>query len=193
MKIKVKEIIETCAILLQMEHVLAHESISGTGGQDADAAREAERDIGILLRCLNLTVNEAATEYFPLKRTETVESNGRIAFSALSRPPVDIYAVKIGGASAAFKLYPSELITHAGTAEVTYSYLPEKAELFSEIEYEEGKLTARVLAYGTAAQYSLICALYEEALMWDRRYKNSITAAQRTVHAVRLPQRRWLS
>lgn len=193
MKINMKETIKLCAVLLQLENVLALNNVSGEEGMLTDGEKlEAEKELNLLLRCANLACHETASEYIHLLAFETFETkDGRIEYTAFKRQPVDIYAVKKDGAACRFKLYPSELITSPGSVEVHYTHLPEKTGLDGDFEFEEGKMSTRILAYGTAAEYCVICGMYEEARIWDKRYKDSIFAALRSRKSVILPARRW--
>lgn len=38
----------------------------------------------------------------------------------------------------------------------------------------------RLFAYGIAAEYCLACGLFEEAAVWDKKYKDALTAAYRS-------------
>lgn len=190
MRIKMMDVIKLSAVLLQLEDVLA--SISEEGQLDQEQQERAEADKKLLLRCANLVVGEVAAEYLPLKATEVLSSpDGNIEYSAFSRRPIEVYSVRRNGAKCRYKMYPHKLITEAGEVEVCYSYVPQSVGIDEELDFAEGKLTPRVLAYGTAAEYCLINCLHQEAGVWDKRYKDSLLGALRAGRPLRIPARRW--
>ena len=190
MKIKMIDVVKLTAVLLQLEDVL--ENLSGEGQLEGEQQEKAEADKKLLLRCANLVVEEVAAEYLPLKATELLSSDdGNIEYSVFSRRPIEIYSVRKKGSKCRYKMYPTKLITEAGEVEVCFSYVPQSVGIDEELDFAEGKLTPRVLAYGTAAEYCLVNCLHEEAWVWDKRYKDSLFGALRAGRAVRIPARRW--
>lgn len=193
MKVKVIDVIKLCAVFLRLDSVLDLPVLGGEGVQEPEEKEQSEKELSLLLRCMNLVSNEIAADYFPLKATETLTAaEGSIQYTDFSKTPLDIYSVRKEGAACPFKLYPTELVTGEGEFTVDYTYLPKKAELLEELDFSEGKINRRIMAYGLAAEYCLICGMYEEAIIWDKRYKDSLKAAARTLRSFRLPIRRWL-
>lgn len=144
-----------------------------------------------LLKCANLVRAEIASDYFPLITAETVSSvDGIISMYSLMRRPVDVKRITKGGKAVKFKVYPDIIKTVPGEAEIEYSYMPEDAGLHGDAGFSD-KIGARVLACGTAAEYCLITGLFEEAALWEKRYKDSLLAAQRKKSEIRVRQRRW--
>jgi len=191
MKIKMMDVVKLAAVLLQLEGVLA--SLSGEEQPEGEQQEKAEADKKLLLRCANLVVGEVAAEYLPLKAAEVLtSSDGNIDYSAFSKRPIEIYSAKKNGLKCRYKMYPAKLITEAGEVEVCYSYVPESVGIDEELDFAEGKITPRILAYGTAAEYCLVNCLHEEAWVWDKRYKDSLFGALRAGRAVHIPARRWL-
>ena len=52
------------------------------------------------------------------------------------------------------------------------------------------KIDARVIGYGIAAEYCIINGL-DDALLWDKRYKDALKRAARTVGERRVKRRVW--
>ena len=152
-----------------------------------------EKETGVLLQCFNLVENQLATEYFPLKCEETVETQtGAIYFKDFKRSILRVMKVedRFGG-SLSYKLFPEYLKTEAGRVCVTYCYSPEEKSVDGVSDFD-ALVTKRTFAYGIAAEYCMACGLYEESAVWERKYKNAIEAAYRMKPTKTLASRRWV-
>ncbi len=154
-----------------------------------DCKREAE----ILVQCYNLIEKELALDYFPLKREDTMLSfTGRVEFSAFSRAPVRILSVKDDkGEELEYELFPSYLKAKAGKITVIYTYTPDDKTAFDDCEYA-GAASETMFLYGTLAQYALTQGMYEEAVVWDKKYKKAIEDTYALQSCKRLKSRRWV-
>lgn len=192
MKIDMNNCLQLTSVFLQQENVLSllgEEQGENLSGEDR---LQAEKELSLLLRCANLVIHEIASEYVHLKTSEKfVSQDGHINYSDFIKQPVDIYAVKKDDSNCRFKLYPTELITDKGEIEVFFTYLPGKVELGGSLDFEEGKMNSRIVAYGTAAEYCIISGMYDESLIWDKRYKDSLFNATKSLKSVVIPARRW--
>ena len=94
-------------------------------GKSAENLGEAERDTESLLRCYNLTENEIALDYLPLRKTETLVSDGKILYTAFEKSPLEIESVrKSDGSKLPFRIAEDGVCTQAGEVNVTYTYRP---------------------------------------------------------------------
>lgn len=142
-----------------------------TDGVGADV-RALEGEVSALLRAYNLTESETALVYRPLRLSEKVSSaDGTIAYSAFSERPVNVEKVRKGGEEVDFTLLADALKTAAGEVEVLYRYAPAAKTAEDDSEYGQGE--ARALALGTCCEYALSSGLYDEAVLWDKRYKDA--------------------
>ena len=180
----VKEVIKEAAEIVGAEKVKAYIDDEVSGG---------ERQTEVLLRCFNIVENELALDYLPLKCEETFQSQtGAIDYAALSKKAVRILSVKDeSGNSVPFKTFPDHLKTQAGVLQVLYSYLPEEKALSGESDFKT-LASKRLFAYGVAAEYCLSCGLYEEAAVWDKKYKEAIAAVYKMHPPKRIASRRWI-
>lgn len=175
------------AMFLQMEDVC--EALENEQSYEGETAAEIDR----LRRCANLVLSEAACDYLPLKITEKLYADGgEILFTDFSRRLVDIFSVKTeAGVTVPFKQYFDRIILPTeGFYAVEYSYAPDKLELTDALPYTE-RLSARVIAYGTACEYCLISGMTDDALLWDKRFKDALNLAATPSSEKRLPKRRW--
>ena len=183
-KMTVKEILLAAAgILGKADEVKAY--FDGTDN-------EAEADVENLLRCFQLVESELAIDYLPLHAEEEVETQtGAIFFDEFTRSPVRILRVcDEGGKSCSFKLFPEYVKTQSGKVTVTYTYLPNKKALDGESDYK-AQASVRLFAYGIAAEYTLACGMFEDAAVWDKKYKDAIAAAYRSTPSRVMRSRRW--
>lgn len=156
-------------------------------GSDLNAL---EGEIEALLRCYNLVETEVALHYRPLRRIETLRSaDGKIHYSRLSKRPVKVEKVTKDGVSVPFAMLVETLQTASGEVEILYRYAPEHKTEDGESEFSAGEL--RALALGVACEYSLCAGLYEQAVTWDRRYRDELSALCRP-RSGQMPAGRWI-
>ena len=158
-------------------------------GDDDYYAKEAER----LLDCYNLVENELALDYLPLYAEDELETEtGRLEFAAFQYAPIRIVRViNEEGESEKYSLFPEYLKTQPGKFKVRYSYSPERKTYDGECDYVLN-VSERLVYYGILAEYCLGEGRFEEASAWDKKYKDAITAACKTVPCTRLKSRRWV-
>ena len=82
------------------------------------------------------------------------------------------------------------LVPKKGRYEVEYSYMPQSVGLDDEIPYTE-RLGARAIGYGTACEYCIISGMTDDAVLWDKRYKDALHLAETGKTDKRVKPRRW--
>lgn len=181
----VKDCMELAAVNLGIEDALQN-YFSGVGTAEDNKKGE------LLLTCFNIVENELALDYFPLLSEDTLTSDGGvIAFSLLSKPAVRITKVTDKwGNSVPFQLFQSYVKTQPGEVCVTYTYAPAKKILGEKSDFS-AHVSARLIACGMAAEYTMATGLFEEAAVWDKKYKENIRAAYRLQKCERIRSRRW--
>ena len=157
-----------------------------------DVGFDYERECALLLDCFHTVENSLALDYFPLHAEEVLRTaTGAIQFSALSHAPVRILSVKNQkGEEVEYSLYPNYLKTGAGTFTITYTYTPEKSELDSEASIASF-VPDYLVVYGILAEYCMAEARFEEALLWEKKYKNAIDKAYKKETCTRIRSRIW--
>lgn len=155
---------------------------------------EPTGEVSSLVRCYNLVENEVALDYFPLRREETLKiKGGKLAYTAFANPPVDILRVTDKyGSSLAFRAYPDYLALPdtSDMVVVKYAYAPSNKKISDESTFS-GRVSARLLAYGVCMEYCLSQEKFEEALMWESRYRAALRAADVTRRPLKVRARRW--
>ncbi|HEY8423463.1 MAG TPA: hypothetical protein VIL23_01720 [Clostridia bacterium] len=185
-----KDIVIETATLLKLDNVLRLKELGG----DLDDA-QAKKDLELIKTCINLVLKEIASFYVPLKTVEEVlVKNSKIPYVDLQKPALDIKSVKDScGQKRYFKVYPSYIYTDCeGKCHIEYAYLPANvADLDEKTEYQNSKITSSIIAFGAAREYCFIMSMYEDAQMWDARFKDSLANASRQNTVLTVPERLW--
>ena len=96
------------------------------------------------------------------------------------------------GSSVSYKSYFDRITLAApGKYTIEYSYAPGTLDVEDDSPYSE-RVPARVLAYGAACEYCIISGMTDEAVLWDKRFKDALGIAALKKSEKRVPKRRWL-
>lgn len=140
---------------------------------------ETENKIEDLILFTNYVVREITKNYMPLLTEEEATSNKscEIHFTNLSKNAIAIKNIKNGlGQKVTFNLYPTFI--KVGFPEtkymITYNYTPEKIQNIDQTLELPFGLGSEIVAYGVASEYALSKLLYNEADMWESKFKNSL-------------------
>lgn len=168
----IKEITISAAGYLGREDIIEYlENHTFESGEET----RLKKEINILNRCANLTINRLATEYVPIKTIESVRSvNGKITYASLQNNVLDVLSVyDYYDNKISFRLYPLYIKTKPEAVKIEYTFIPVKYEADQNIAYSEKDVPARVIAYGVAAEWCMISGDYDEGRIWDKRFKES--------------------
>ncbi len=181
----VKDIIMSAARLLGCEQELRY--------YFEDEDEEYEDLAALLLHCFQLVENELALDYLPLLAEQSVRTDdGEIAFAKLSRPAVRIVKVSgEDGEALPYTLFPDRLRTEKGRVTIVYAYAPEEKTWEDESEFSP-YTSSRLFEYGVAAEYCTAAGRFEEAKMWEQKYKAAVESAYRMNGGGRIPPRGWV-
>lgn len=146
----------------------------------------------LLVCCANNVLDEITSEYLPLKCEVTVStSDGTIPYSELGNV-YDVVNVTKNGVKIDYSLYPSFIeVDGLGEYKVTFYARPNKLEPEDDIPVQL-RLTPRIVSYGIIAEYLLVSGLYEEAVTYDRRFKDALNRLAYCNGEKRIKRRRWL-
>ena len=144
-----------------------------------------------LVKCFNLVNNEIASEYIPILKNEVVKTKDfKVEFSDLTFSPSQIISVKDAyGRKIRFKVFDDYIMALASSVEITYTTMPTQLTLESEFS---STLPERVYAYGIAREYYFLQSLFDDADIWEERFKNTLQVLQRKRSEILMPRRRWL-
>ena len=146
----------------------------------------------LLLQCFNLVENELALDYIPLVKQETLTlTDKKIYYEAFDSDVVRIIKVADEhGASLPYKLFAAYMEVDAEKAVVTYAYTPTPKTMTEESDFQ-AFVSERLFSYGMAAEYCMATGLYEEAVVWDKKYKEGIEGARQLARGGKMASRRW--
>lgn len=129
-----------------------------------------------LVNALGVAYVQLVTEYVHLEKEETVSiENGEKALSELSENFFDAVQLKDeSGLSVRFRVRGGKLFAEDGTYRLRYYYAPSSfPEIGEEIEVPL-LVSAELFARGVAAEYALENMMYEEASLFEKRYKDGL-------------------
>ena len=86
-------------------------------------------------------------------------------------------------------MFDDYIIAMANVVEVVYTTLPQELTLQSQFS---SVLPERVYAYGIAREYYFLQTLFDDADIWEERFKNTLQVLQRKRSDTVMPRRRWL-
>ena len=184
----VKEVIALAAGCLGREELVS--------ALDKEEVSEEEKlEFDAFLRAYNFVENEVALDYFPLKKEELFAPvEHKVSYTRFSSAPVDVLKVTDGnGRTVEFEIRPTHIYLpeEQGVVSVTYSYAPVQKSIEDSSEFS-GKISARLLAYGVASEFSLVCARYQEAAMWEKRFRDALKCANLCRRKLSMSSRRWV-
>lgn len=180
----VEDIIKTVLKFLEK-----HDLIASMQAGDVLVNEEATEVAGYV-NCLNLVRNEIATELIPNAKVEKHKvENNRLDFSSFEDKVIEVLAVRDNfGSNIKFDVFPDHIELENGTFEIKYNASPKALELRDEFV---SNIPERVYAYGILREYYYIQTLYEDASVWDARFKNSLQALERKKNDTIIRKRGW--
>lgn len=185
-----KEIIKNVCTYLGKEELL-NSSFFETDGQEP--TKEQTKQINKMIDCLNYITEELATEYLPILKTKEVTLNsGAITLKEIDSKLQEIISVKtLNGKTLRYIIANDKMICLATRVVISYKVYPETITFTSSAENFGGKISARVIAYGVASEYCFLEMLYDDATLWESRYKNALLVASRKKGEIKLKKRGW--
>ena len=187
-----KQVLSLACMFLGKEELLESEYF--TKDTDYVLSESEEKELDYLKRCLYLITNEISTDYLPIYSEKQVE----FVFGELDLEDIDsnIYEiVKItdkNGKNINFKIYDSTIYANTKFATIKYTKFAKQVDLDGECEDFSGKIPDRVLAYGVAMEYSFVSSLFDDATIWENRYKNALLILSHKKNNLVMPKRRWV-
>lgn len=144
-----------------------------------------------LVNGFNLVNNEIASEYLPYLKSKSMQTdNFKIKYSDFDEKLCEIISIKDkNGKNLKFKKFDDHIMVFANSVQVIYSIYPQNLTLEDEFE---SLLPERVYAYGVAREYFFIKTLFDDADIWEERFKNSLQVLVRKKSDIIMPRRRWI-
>ncbi len=192
---KISDVVFTAATYLQLTNITdAMESPDFSAANPSGLAEADAHELSLLVRCANLIAGELAASAFPIKKQVSVEpTNGKIPLHLLSSQVLDVLQVRDGsGASVPYsEFYDGLLVRAQGKCTVTFTVTPSACALGDMLPYNGNKPSVRLLSYGVAREYCLICGRTDDAAVWDARYVAAVEEESRKKSEQRIKPRIW--
>lgn len=189
----VKNILKIASTYLQLNDCLDAQIL---GGSTVNPLTSTIEKLSLLTNCLNLCINEISNEHlFLLNEEQITVIDNNFSLTSLSKNAINVKKIEtIYGTNIEFLILNSAIKVKSGTYNILYNYSPSDIELSetSTCEDFDGKISAKALAYGVCKEYCLITGLFEEAVMWNDQFQQSLLVAKRNKNSIILKQRRWL-
>ena len=185
----VKDILKTASTLLNRNDIKKYIS-----GDAVDEYIQVEEDFKLLLDCFNLVEEEVATDYYRLKTTQTFTvANGVIECKDFDKNVLAVLSVKnLNGNAVNAEIKPDGIYTKEPIVVVDYTYVPSTKTIDDNSSFKGTPITKRALAYGVITEFCLIKGDYEEAVMWHKKYVNSLTSCLSMKKVKKIKERIWL-
>ena len=155
-----------------------------------ELSQEEGQQLNELVQCFNLVREELYTEILPIVKIDRLKTqNLKVPFVDFSFMPVSILAVKDGsGRHVRHKVNNDGVVAFANEVEIWYTIKPDTLAIDDEFS---STIPERIYAYGLVREFYIRKALYNDAEIWEDRYKNSIDMLTSKKSAF-IPRRRWL-
>lgn len=189
---KIKNILKIASIFINLEKEFKDII------EDADVIvnEEIQAEFDVLLKALNLAYL-GICDYVPITRCKEIEvgPEGEILFSSIDENIKEILKIKDAKFNRNVKYLECEgclvLKSKPQKISILYSAYPETLTSQSELNFFNGKVSEKCFALAVAAEYFYIKAFYDEAEMYDKRFKDILRIETRRKTPVFIPKRRW--
>jgi hypothetical protein len=182
---KINDVIKEVANMLQLTNV------SGASLTNIESLEvQTQKDINLLLSCINEVLCDIATDHLPLKATDQITvTENQFSLNLLSNSFHKLISINT---SKDYSIRQEILKIENGTYQLTYNYLPEIYQIGDTITDCDKRLTIYALSFGVAAEYCLISGNYSESEMWNSRFDSAMQIAKRNSKMPKLKERRWI-
>ena len=162
----VRDIVRSSALILGRNDVVSY--LNGENNSSTDTLE----CVNSLTNLCSLVLNELASTYLPMIRKETVTFvNNRQPFNQLAAKLTRMIAIyDMNGEKVDFSLDDNYILANVGKCIIEYEYSPKNYGLEETIGYSEKQISASVLAYGVASEYSITQGQFEQAVMLHKRF-----------------------
>lgn len=161
---------------------------------DGELTTTQENEKKLMVDCVNLTNCNIATNYVKLYAVKKVRnSSGTITYSSVTSKTIfDIVSVKtVTGTSIDFDLNTGGIVTKVGDVVIKYTYFPDDLLYDDAIDNYPTKINERIFVYGVMAEYLYVKGVFDEAQMWEEKFKLELQSCLRPQRNAKIKRRRW--
>ena len=184
----IKDIIKITATIIGREDVVEY-----LENKTATPSQEVINTVDVMKRLANLVINELACSFIPMKKLETqAVKDGKVFYKDLSfNPLVILNAYDVNGNKLSMIVKNTHIQIDSDRAQIEYTYFPPDYTIDQVIGFQEKDVSARVLAYGLAAEYAITQGCFKDAVMWHKRYADCVYLATSPKNST-IKERLWV-
>ena len=187
---KVKDILKIASMFVNLEKEI-EPFILGSG---EEAIEESKKDFEILKKCLNLVYQDVCG-HLTTKLNKVVKVvDGKILYEDIDSNVKTIFSIKdvCTLRNIKFTTLKTGVVVDSSFSEVlvVYSLKPEELDVDGDVFCFGAGINEKCLALGVASEYFYIKSFYEEAEMFNKRYKEMLKFLVKERRVV-IPKRRW--
>lgn len=195
--IEVKECINICKTnQITLSQLLALPETSETEGELLKPSmlnEQVEKELRLLLDCINITQTQIASEKNYLIKTEDiVVENECFDIDTLSQKLYKIKEITSDKEKRNFDLIGNKIVIKNGKFKLKYAFLPDEVNFDDSIETHNGKVSILAFCYGVCNKYLLIKNMFDEAEFWQEKFDKSISLCFKKLGEIKIKNRRWL-
>jgi len=186
----VLDVLETASLYLNLRNELDYYFNENNSTLPSS---ENQNKFNLLLKALNLIVQEIAIEFKPVYKEESLTFvEGVASLSSLSEAVNKIVCVKDNNSLYKFLVEEGNIICETnGEKTVKYSFVPKVLEADDDICFDE-EISEKCLAFGVLMEYMYLLNAFDEVSVWEDRFYKSLKNCVRDVGRYNMPKRRWL-
>lgn len=147
-----------------------------------------------LLHAYNIVESEIALDYYPISQTVPMTPvSQKIYYESLPFFYRNLVSVTQNNVPVRYELRPEYIYlpdAPKGQVTVEYYYEPETKFLPSECEFRT-VISARLMSFGVACEYFLSQGKYDEAAVWEEKFRDALRAAGLLRRTLAMRSRRW--
>ena len=189
---EVKNILKIVSVFINLEKefkdIIEDENVA--------VSEEIKTEFDVLLKALNLAYVEIC-DFVPIKCYKEIEVglDSKILISAIGKNVKEILSVKDIELNKNLKYLECEgfliLESKPKRVSILYSIYPESLTTKTDSKIFNGKISEKCFALAVASEYFYIKAFYDEAEMYDKRFKDILRIETRRKSPIHIPKRRW--
>jgi len=196
-----QESMTTCDIITAAAQCLTLDNIVNKIINDDIFNTQEQREVSLLFDCTISVIDEIGREYVPLvyRHTVKIDETLIVPFSEFPFPVMEILEITRNGIKVSFNRHFDKVeFKQAGEYSVLFAYSPQilitvcdNLRTKIKLEWHNTRIGVRLIAFGVVAEYCMRLGMTDEAIMWDRRYKDALLAAMRVRREQRVKERRF--
>lgn len=188
-KMEVKNIVKKVLIMIQ------NDSLADKISQESYTLTTYEqKEIDLIINSINLTQQNIATKYYSLiDVVKVANTTGEIKYSDITSKHIyNILSVKNAkNVNLKYVLKPTSIVTNVGDIVIKYSYFPQDVAINDNLSVLSVKINERAILYGAISEYLFVKGIFDEAEMWEKKFKDEVNQIINIRKNAFIPPRTW--